>query len=107
VIKVNITIAWHIPAQVENAHGEIALSLDEGATIDDAISQLQIDERIAANPTAYQALTTLATASPAVGVWGKLKSRQYVLRAEDRVELYRPLQADPKEARRQRVVKKI
>jgi uncharacterized protein len=102
----NITIAWHIPARVANAYGELALAVDEGATIDDAISQLQIDERIKANPTAYQALTALIAAAPAVGVWGKVKSRQYVLRAEDRIELYRPLQADPKEARRRRVEKK-
>jgi uncharacterized protein len=39
----------------------------------------------------------------AVGVWGRVKSNDYVLRADDRVEIYRPLKADPKDARRAKV----
>lgn len=41
----------------------------------------------------------------AVGVWGKLRSLDDTLRDADRVELYRPLQVDPKEARRLRYKK--
>lgn len=41
-----------------------------------------------------------------VGVFGKLKALDDVLREHDRVELYRPLIADPKESRRKRAVKK-
>lgn len=41
-----------------------------------------------------------------VGVFGKVKPLDTILRASDRVEIYRPLQADPKEARRRRVAKK-
>lgn len=37
-----------------------------------------------------------------VGVWGQRVPMDHVLRDRDRVELYRPLQVDPKEARRQR-----
>lgn len=37
-----------------------------------------------------------------VGIFGARKSLDTVLRDGDRVELYRPLLADPKEARRQR-----
>lgn len=37
-----------------------------------------------------------------IGCWGRLVSPTSVLRDLDRVELYRPLQVDPKEARRQR-----
>jgi len=37
-----------------------------------------------------------------IGVWGKLRSADDVLRDGDRVEVYRPLLVDPKEARRQR-----
>ena len=40
------------------------------------------------------------------GIYGKLKPLDTVLRDRDRVEIYRPLQADPKEARRRRVAKK-
>ena len=38
----------------------------------------------------------------AVGIWGRKVERSTVLRDQDRVELYRPLLCDPKEARRQR-----
>lgn len=37
-----------------------------------------------------------------VGVFGKLAGLDTVLRAKDRVEIYRPLLADPKEVRKQR-----
>lgn len=40
-----------------------------------------------------------------VGIFGKLKTPETVVRAGDRVELYRPLTADPKQARRKRVQK--
>ena len=36
------------------------------------------------------------------GVWGKIRSRDYPLREGDRVEIYRDLKADPKDARRSR-----
>ena len=35
-----------------------------------------------------------------VGVWGKQVSNDYVLKSGDRVEIYRPLIADPKDLRR-------
>ncbi|HAT29986.1 MAG TPA: RnfH family protein [Janthinobacterium sp.] len=41
-----------------------------------------------------------------VGIYGKKKALDTVLRAHDRVEVYRPLLADPKEARRRRAVRK-
>lgn len=40
--------------------------------------------------------------SLAVGVWMKLRPLDTPLRADDRVEIYRSLTVDPKEARRQR-----
>jgi uncharacterized protein len=41
-----------------------------------------------------------------VGIFGKLKELDTVLREQDRIEIYRPLIADPKEARRRRAGKK-
>jgi putative ubiquitin-RnfH superfamily antitoxin RatB of RatAB toxin-antitoxin module len=41
-------------------------------------------------------------ASLTVGIWSKPAARDAVLQAGDRVELYRPLKADPKETRRLR-----
>ncbi len=37
-----------------------------------------------------------------IGVWGRLKPLDTPLRDRDRIEVYRPLTVDPKEARRQR-----
>ena len=37
-----------------------------------------------------------------VGVWGQLRPLDHVLRDQDRVEIYRPLQIDPMEARHRR-----
>lgn len=36
-----------------------------------------------------------------VGIWGRAVDRDAALRPGDRVEIYRPLEIDPKEARRQ------
>lgn len=41
----------------------------------------------------------------AVGVWGKVQARDKLLRDGDRIELYRPLVADPKTARRRRAAR--
>ena len=41
-------------------------------------------------------------AEAALGVWGAFVSADQVLRDRDRVEVYRPLLVDPKEARRRR-----
>lgn len=38
----------------------------------------------------------------ALGVWGQLRPLDAALREGDRIEVYRPLQVDPKEARRLR-----
>jgi putative ubiquitin-RnfH superfamily antitoxin RatB of RatAB toxin-antitoxin module len=40
-----------------------------------------------------------------VGIFGKLKTPETVVREGDRVEVYRPLTADPQQARRKRVQK--
>lgn len=41
-----------------------------------------------------------------VGVWGRVRPLETPLRERDRVEVYRPLTVDPKEARRQRYAKR-
>ena len=58
-----------------------------------------------ADATIAEALQRSGWAIPAdvrVGVWGRLRATTDALRDRDRVELYRPLTVDPKEARRQR-----
>jgi putative ubiquitin-RnfH superfamily antitoxin RatB of RatAB toxin-antitoxin module len=41
-----------------------------------------------------------------VGIFGKKKTLDTALRERDRIEIYRPLVADPKDSRRKRAAKK-
>lgn len=45
----------------------------------------------------------LAGAPPPLGIWARVAAPDTLLRDRDRVEVYRPLATDPKQARRQRV----
>jgi putative ubiquitin-RnfH superfamily antitoxin RatB of RatAB toxin-antitoxin module len=63
------------------------------ATVADAL-------RVAAGDAAF---ADIDLGAPAVGVFGRLVSRDDPLTDGDRVEIYRPLAADPKTARRARV----
>lgn len=70
----------------------LALSLPAGSTVADALRASGWRELIGA-----EVIDGLK-----LGVWGRTCDPHAVLRDRDRIELYRPLQVDPKEARRQR-----
>jgi len=70
----------------------VALEVAEGATVLHALRESRLLER---HPQ-------IDLASAKVGVWGRVAPLSQVLREGDRVEVYRPLTVDPKEARRQR-----
>jgi putative ubiquitin-RnfH superfamily antitoxin RatB of RatAB toxin-antitoxin module len=69
----------------------VALTLAPGTTVADALRSSGLLERHA-----------LATEGLRVGVWCKPCEPGSLLRDRDRVEVYRPLTVDPKEARRLR-----
>jgi putative ubiquitin-RnfH superfamily antitoxin RatB of RatAB toxin-antitoxin module len=69
-----------------------SLSVPAGTTIEQAVAQSGL----------LQATPGIDLAINMVGIHGKRKPLDTVLREHDRVEVYRPLQADPKEARRRR-----
>ncbi|KNZ31441.1 MAG: hypothetical protein AD742_15575 [Methylibium sp. NZG] len=71
---------------------EVPLTLPGGATVLQALTESGLLRR-------YPHID-LGTAK--VGVWGSLQPLDHRLRDQDRVEVYRPLQVDPKEARRLR-----
>ncbi|HEV7914256.1 MAG TPA: RnfH family protein, partial [Albitalea sp.] len=86
---ISVVVAYSAaPRQVDH----VALSLPAGATVHDALRASGLLERHPA----------IDLASQKVGVWGKLRALDAPLRDGDRVEVYRPLKVDPKEARRQR-----
>lgn len=72
------------------------LGVAPGATLEDAVRQSGVLEEAGVPDLA----------GCRVGIFGKLKTRDTPLREGDRVEIYRPLTADPKEARRRRAARR-
>jgi putative ubiquitin-RnfH superfamily antitoxin RatB of RatAB toxin-antitoxin module len=73
---------------------EIEARLPAGATVADALRAFPAHETAGVD-----------LASAPVGVWGRRVERDRVLGDGDRVEIYRPLIADPKTARRKRAAR--
>ena len=76
-----------VPGQID----QVSLRLPHGSTLQQALLASGLLQRQGLHLQQVQA-----------GVWGRVQSLDTVLRERDRVELYRPLQVDPKEARRLR-----
>jgi putative ubiquitin-RnfH superfamily antitoxin RatB of RatAB toxin-antitoxin module len=70
----------------------LAVIVDEEATVADAIAASGIAARF----------PIFDLDEMPVGIWGKPVARDSRVREGDRVELYRPLEIDPREARRKR-----
>jgi putative ubiquitin-RnfH superfamily antitoxin RatB of RatAB toxin-antitoxin module len=73
----------------------VTLSVAPGATVAEAIEASGI----------VREFPEIDLNSNRVGIFGHLVRLEDPIRAGDRVEIYRPLQADPKEACRQRALK--
>lgn len=69
-----------------------AVELRDGASVQDAIDASGLAERFP-----EEQLDALPT-----GIWGRVAEREQRLKSGDRVEIYRSLVLDPREARRQR-----
>jgi uncharacterized protein len=86
---ITVVVAYSpAPGQVDHRR----VTLADGATVHDALKASGLLERHPGIDLQVQK----------VGVWGKLCALDAPLREGDRVEVYRPLKVDPKEARRQR-----
>lgn len=86
--RIDIEVVYALPA----VQHRVRLSLPAGATVADALAA--VAGRV---PFDGVDVTTMP-----VGVFGDRVSGDRRLERGDRVELYRPLQIDPREARRQR-----
>lgn len=71
---------------------EVILKLPRGATLIDAVRASGLLDRHA----------DIDLTQARLGIWGRVQPPETLLRERDRVELYRPLTVDPKEARRLR-----
>ncbi len=88
VKTINVEVAYAEPERQQI----IPVNIDEGTTVGAAIVQSGI----------LMAFPDLDIENSKVGIFGKLTTMQTQLQDGDRVEIYRPLIADPKEVRRQR-----
>ena len=70
----------------------VKVDVDENATVNEAIVMSGILDQF----------PEIDLATNKVGVFGKISRLDQSLREKDRVEIYRPLIADPKEVRRKR-----
>jgi putative ubiquitin-RnfH superfamily antitoxin RatB of RatAB toxin-antitoxin module len=71
----------------------VEVELPEGATARDALLASRLAETC----------SEIDPAAAVLGVYGKVVAADYAVRDGDRVEIYRPLTADPRVARRLRV----
>lgn len=86
--KISIEVCYALPLRQEI----VTLKLDAGATAQMAVEQSGL---LAKYPE-------IDLEQNKLGVFAKLVKSDTVLRDKDRVEIYRPLIADPKEVRRKR-----
>lgn len=86
--SIQVEIAYAKPARQEL----VELKLPSGSTIQQAVEASGLLQR---HPE-------IELAKAKVGIYGKLARLDTALRDKDRVEIYRPLIADPKEVRKQR-----
>ncbi|HFQ14152.1 MAG TPA: RnfH family protein [Gammaproteobacteria bacterium] len=90
--KIHVEVAY----AREDRQKIIGLEVEEGTTLEQAILQSGI----------LDDFPEIDLSKNKVGIFGKISKRDAVLRENDRVEIYRPLIADPKASRRKRAEKK-
>jgi len=84
--------------QVEVVYGRqdrqkvVAVTLNEGATLREAVERSGL----------LSEFPEIDLEKNKLGIWNKLAKPDAVVRDKDRLEIYRPLIADPKEVRKQR-----
>ena len=86
--KINIEAVYALPDE----QTLFRQSVPEGATAAEAIELCGVLEKY----------PEIDLAANKLGIFGKLAKPDTVLRDKDRIEIYRPLIADPKEVRRKR-----
>lgn len=86
--SIHIEVVYALPERQEL----IRLKLPAGSTLQQAVEASGLMQR---HPE-------IDLAKSRFGIYGKLAKADAALREQDRVEIYRPLIADPKEVRKQR-----
>ncbi len=92
--KINEMIKVEVLYALPHEQTLLTVDVPQGTTLADAVKISGILEKY----------PEIDLATNKVGLFGKLSKQDVVLRDKDRVEIYRPLIADPKEVRRKRAV---
>jgi hypothetical protein len=92
MVRAEPTLVVEVVYALPGEQALLALTLPRGSTIQDALDRSGIVERFPG--VDFDACK--------VGVFGRVRSRDTLLRDGDRVEIYRPLRVAPREARRMR-----
>ena len=85
--KLSVEVVFALPQRQHL----LALDLDAGTTVAEAIRQSGIESRFP--DVDFGSLQT--------GIWGRVVARDKILEDGDRVEIYRELERDPRDARRE------
>ena len=94
---IGVTLCWSMVAR--HVH-EVSLQVPVGSTVQDVLEQgvaLSLQQ-----PTSSDSASLSSLQFQQPGIWGKKVPWAQLVKADDRIELYRPLKVDPKVARRQR-----
>ncbi len=89
--KIRVEVTFCLPDQ----QPVVSVTVLENSTLEAAINQSGVLEQF----------PEIDLAKNKVGVFGKVKPLKHLLLAGDRVEIYRPLIADPKASRRKKAEK--
>ena len=88
---INIEVAYALPTK----QTIVDIAIKEGTTVEDAIQASNILEQF----------PDIDLKSTKVGIWSRVVKLRDTLTDGDRIEIYRPLIADPKEIRKRRAEK--
>lgn len=92
---IEVDVAYALPQR----QWLLRVALPAGSTVADAVERSGIRAQVA------QYLGVDAVEESGFGVFGQAVTPETALRAGDRVEIYRPLQCDPKQVRRERAAR--
>lgn len=99
MIKRNETINIEVAYATREKQIIIALTVLKGTSMYEAVLQSNIEKKF----------NDLDLARSQMGIFGKLEflPKQKIVEEGDRIEIYRPLKIDPKEARKERAKKSL
>lgn len=87
----SIEVVFATPDRQES----VSLDVEPGTTLGEAIERSRVQKLF----------PEVDLGACSTGIWNRVQPRETVLKDGDRIEIYRPLEIDPKERRRQRARK--